>query len=86
MKCPKILYNPKEDVLLAFHLPLYQIFNKDEKRIDCSYTNCFHITFAQGVDFGIKAGVNFANITDASIDNRTGFVAGIFWEENSTII
>ena len=35
--------------------------------------------FAQGVDFGIKAGVNFANITDASgLDNRTGFVAGIF--------
>ena len=34
---------------------------------------------AQGVDFGIKAGVNFANVTDASeLSNRTGFVAGIF--------
>ncbi len=34
---------------------------------------------AQGIDFGIKAGVNFANITDATgLDNRTGFVAGVF--------
>lgn len=35
--------------------------------------------FAQGIDFGIKAGVNFSSITDATgLDNRTGFVAGIF--------
>jgi hypothetical protein len=34
---------------------------------------------AQGLDFGIKAGVNFSNITDATgLDNRTGFVAGVF--------
>lgn len=34
---------------------------------------------AQGLDFGVKAGVNFANITDATgLDNRTGFVAGVF--------
>lgn len=34
---------------------------------------------AQGLDFGVKAGVNFANITDASnLSGRTGFVAGIF--------
>ncbi len=34
---------------------------------------------AQGIDFGVKAGVNFSSITDASgLDNRTGFVAGIF--------
>jgi hypothetical protein len=34
---------------------------------------------AQGLDFGVKAGVNFANITDASeLSSRTGFVAGIF--------
>ena len=34
---------------------------------------------AQGVDLGVKAGVNFANITDASgFSNRTGFVAGFF--------
>lgn len=36
-------------------------------------------TQAQGLDFGIKAGVNFATLTDASgLDNRTGFVAGFF--------
>lgn len=35
--------------------------------------------FSQGLDFGIKAGVNFSTLTDASgLDNRTGFVAGIF--------
>lgn len=34
---------------------------------------------AQGIDFGVKAGVNFSSITDASgLDNRTGFVAGVF--------
>lgn len=34
---------------------------------------------AQGLDFGIKAGVNFSSITDAAgLDNRTGFVAGVF--------
>ncbi|MBV1924219.1 MAG: porin family protein [Flavobacteriaceae bacterium] len=36
-------------------------------------------TFAQGVDFGIKAGANFATLTDASgLDNKTGFVIGVF--------
>lgn len=35
--------------------------------------------FAQGLDFGIKAGVNFSSLTDASgLDNRTGFLAGVF--------
>jgi hypothetical protein len=35
--------------------------------------------FAQGIDFGIKAGVNFATITDASnLSNKTGFVGGVF--------
>lgn len=35
--------------------------------------------FGQGLDLGLKAGVNFANITDASgLDNRTGFVFGAF--------
>ena len=34
---------------------------------------------AQGLDFGIKAGVNFANLPDAtSAENRTGFTGGIF--------
>ncbi|GAB5399601.1 MAG: porin family protein [Aureisphaera sp.] len=37
------------------------------------------VTFSQGLDLGIKAGVNFASITDASgLDNRTGFVIGAF--------
>lgn len=40
---------------------------------------CGLSTQAQGLDFGIKAGVNFANITDATgLDNRTGFVGGLF--------
>ncbi len=36
--------------------------------------------FAQDLDLGIKAGVNFANISDVDVDlsNRTGFQAGIF--------
>lgn len=35
--------------------------------------------FAQEVDLGIKAGANFANISDASnLSNKTGFQAGIF--------
>lgn len=35
--------------------------------------------FAQGLDLGLKVGVNFANITDATgLDNRTGFVFGAF--------
>ena len=35
--------------------------------------------FAQGIDFGIKAGVNFASLSDATgLDNRTGFVGGVF--------
>lgn len=35
--------------------------------------------FGQGLDLGIKAGVNFATITDAAeFDSRTGFVGGVF--------
>ncbi len=34
---------------------------------------------AQGIDIGVKAGVNFATLSDASgLENRTGFVAGAF--------
>ena len=36
---------------------------------------------AQGLDFGVKAGVNFANISDATgldFESKTGFVGGIF--------
>ena len=36
---------------------------------------------AQGIDFGIKAGVNFASISDAQgldLDSRTGIVVGAF--------
>jgi len=34
---------------------------------------------AQGLDLGVKAGVNFASISDASgLSGRTGFVAGVF--------
>ncbi|MEL6811993.1 MAG: porin family protein [Bacteroidota bacterium] len=37
------------------------------------------VSFGQGLDLGLKVGVNFANITDASgLDNRTGFVFGAF--------
>jgi hypothetical protein len=37
------------------------------------------IMMAQEIDFGIKAGANFATITDASgLSNKTGFQAGIF--------
>lgn len=36
-------------------------------------------SFGQELDFGIKAGVNFATITDAKdLQNKTGFQAGIF--------
>lgn len=38
-------------------------------------------TQAQGIDLGIKAGVNFSNISDAynlDTENKTGFVGGIF--------
>lgn len=37
-------------------------------------------TYSQGLDLGVKAGVNFATINDASsnFDNRTGFHAGVF--------
>ncbi|MCZ6593438.1 MAG: porin family protein [Bacteroidetes bacterium] len=36
-------------------------------------------SFSQGLDFGIKAGINFSTISDAAgLDNKTGFVAGIF--------
>jgi hypothetical protein len=36
-------------------------------------------TFSQGLDLGIKAGANFANITDATgLTNKTGFVVGVF--------
>lgn len=35
--------------------------------------------FSQSIDLGIKAGANFASITDASgLSNKTGFHAGIF--------
>jgi len=44
----------------------------------CLFIGSLSVT-AQGIDFGIKAGVNFANISDASgLDNRTGFTGGIF--------
>lgn len=40
---------------------------------------CFSNVSAQGLDFGVKAGVNFARISDASgLSNRTGFTGGIF--------
>lgn len=37
-------------------------------------------TYSQGIDLGVKAGMNFATINDASVslDNRTGFHAGVF--------
>jgi hypothetical protein len=36
-------------------------------------------SFAQGLDFGIKAGANFSSITDASnVSNKTGFLIGVF--------
>lgn len=37
-------------------------------------------TYAQSIDFGIKAGMNFASINDAGegLDTRTGFHAGVF--------
>ncbi|MEZ4875437.1 MAG: hypothetical protein R2793_08305 [Flavobacteriaceae bacterium] len=39
--------------------------------------------FAQGVDLGLKAGINFANITDATgLSNRTGFVLGLLQAQN----
>lgn len=35
--------------------------------------------FSQSIDLGIKAGMNFASITDASnLSNKTGFQAGVF--------
>ena len=35
--------------------------------------------FSQSIDLGVKAGANFANITDASgLSNKTGFQAGVF--------
>ena len=35
--------------------------------------------FAQGVDFGVKAGANFLILIDtAGLDNKTGFVIGVF--------
>jgi hypothetical protein len=34
---------------------------------------------AQGVDLGIKAGINFAELTDATdLDNKTGYTFGLF--------
>jgi len=37
------------------------------------------VSMAQDLDFGIKAGANFATITDASgFSNTTGFVGGVF--------
>lgn len=40
----------------------------------------FAITsYAQGIDFGIKAGANFSTLTDATgLKNKTGFHGGIF--------
>jgi hypothetical protein len=40
----------------------------------------FAITsYAQGIDFGIKAGANFSTLTDATgLNNKTGFHGGIF--------
>jgi hypothetical protein len=40
----------------------------------------FAITsYAQGVDFGIKAGANFSTLTDATgLKNKTGFHGGLF--------
>ena len=36
-------------------------------------------SFSQGIDFGLKAGVNFSNISgETGFSNKTGFVAGIF--------
>ena len=36
-------------------------------------------SYAQDLDFGIKAGANFSTINDASgFSNTTGFVGGIF--------
>jgi len=36
-------------------------------------------TYSQGLDFGIKAGANFASIKDASnVSNKTGFLVGVF--------
>ncbi len=46
-----------------------------------AFVSLFAITtYAQGIDFGIKAGMNFANINDAGegLDTRTGFHAGVF--------
>lgn len=35
--------------------------------------------FSQSIDFGIKAGANFASVSDASnLSNKTGFQAGLF--------
>lgn len=35
--------------------------------------------FAQGVDFGVKAGANFATISDIDgLSSKTGFVIGVF--------
>ncbi len=51
------------------------------KKFAIFFTLCL-LTFsatAQSLDFGVKAGLNFSNITDASnLDTRTGFVAGVF--------
>src|SRR5690554_589867 len=40
----------------------------------------FAITsYAQGIDFGIKAGANFSTLTDATgLKNKTGFHGGVF--------
>jgi hypothetical protein len=36
-------------------------------------------SYSQGLDFGIKAGANFASIADASnVSNKTGFLIGVF--------
>ena len=37
------------------------------------------VGFSQGLDLGIKAGINFSSLTDAQgFSNKTGYVAGVF--------
>ena len=39
----------------------------------------YNFAKGQGIDFGIKAGVNFSKLSDASdFKNQTGFVGGLF--------
>jgi hypothetical protein len=46
--------------------------------ICCLFLSTYSI-YAQGVDLGIKAGLNFASLTDAKdSDNKTGYTFGMF--------